>query len=256
VEIASTAPVAIAVLTTMGSAKIADLVQKRQLKWLEAVQDRTTATSDMLTKMEGLRMLSQLSRIGKQIQALREREIVGAKDYLRVDAFKNVCASTSTLLAPVATLLIFAFAVDGPQGTGLTSSTAFYALNLISLMSTPLAILLNSLPDFAASLACFMRIQRYLEGEEKQDYRLFAEVRSPATRRASQISGDNVELSAISRSSDLNASINGAYAAAIDGGCFGYGIEERAILRDVNIHIIPGSFTVIQGPVGSGSQRF
>jgi ABC-type multidrug transport system fused ATPase/permease subunit len=250
IGVACAAPVVIAIMSALGSARIATLVHRRQKQWLQAVQNRTTATATLLTKIRGLRMLGQLSHIAKRIQHLREQEIVKAKAFLRVDALKNVCASTSTLLAPVATLLIFAFLVSDPLDGGFTSPTAFYALNLIALMSSPLALLLNTLPDFAASLACFERIQNFLEREERQDYRLAPEIGSAVGTTG--LPGESVELLVVSPNKKVNTLSEHAYTATIDGGCFGYDTEERAILKDVNVHVVPGSFTVVKGPVGSG----
>lgn len=261
VGLACMAPVVIAILSTMGSTKIAALTQKRQDYWLQTVQSRVSATSAMLTKIKGLKMLNFLSSTADRIQELRLEEVIKAKSYLRVDALMNVCANASTLLSPVATLLLFTFVSSRTLDSQLTSSSAYYILNLVALMSSPLGQALNALPSLTSSLACFARIQQYLERDERQDYRL--ESREHITSMESpQVTRDNlqpefssaeaIEMMSLRPLDHAGNVLGNELAVAIDDGHFGYDVEGNAVLKDVNLRIVPRSITVVTGPVGSG----
>ncbi|OGM42473.1 hypothetical protein ABOM_008319 [Aspergillus bombycis] len=137
--IACIAPVALAVLSMLGSTQIAKVMRGRQQRWLEAVRKRVGLTSSLLTSIKGLKMMSMTARIGGKIQDLRSAEIRKAKSYLRIECLMNICANVSTLLSPVTTLLLFAFSTASHPSDQLTSSLVYYTLTIIALMSSPLA---------------------------------------------------------------------------------------------------------------------
>ncbi|PWY77392.1 ABC transporter-like protein [Aspergillus heteromorphus CBS 117.55] len=259
--IACIAPVALALFSTIGSTQIAKMMRGRQESWLEAVQRRVSLTSSLLTNIRGLKMMALAVSIGDRIRSLRSAEITKAKSYLRIECLMNVCANTSALLSPVATLLLFAFVTMNHTSDQLTSSLVYYTLTIVALMSSPLGLALNAFPTFLASLACFARIQKYLLLEEKQDYRdttpnhrTVTALRPPITYQ--QPSGTKeIELSeSITIGDDhMDPDLDiPPFSFSIRDGCFGYDDADNAVLKDICWECQPRSFTVILGPVGSG----
>ena len=251
--IACIGPIAIAVISSIGSIPIAIFLRKRQGKWLDAVQKRVGVTSSFLTNLKGLKMLGLIQGIANRIQSLRDEEVLRAKAYLKIDALMNACANSPTMLSPAITLLLFAFVPVGASSAHFTSSVAYYTLTLLALMSIPLGHALNAIPSFFASLACFQRIQTYLELDEPTDYRLLlknskSSLCAPAPNNPyhevlPHIQG--IEMKQwLERTHDMVCSIT--------DGWFGYKNRRTAILKDINLQCKAGSFTVITGPVGCG----
>jgi ATP-binding cassette subfamily C (CFTR/MRP) protein 1 len=228
---------------------------------LNAVQKRVGVTSSFLTNLKGLNMLGLVQHLADRIQGLRDVEIIRAKSYLKIDTLMNVCANSPTLLSPVITLLLFAFAPFGASSTHLTSSIAYYTLTVVGLMSSPLGLALNAIPSFFASLACFRRIQTYLELEERNDYRLLPDKKkisffAPASTEIYPQVLPEVEGTEMKQWSEGTAlgisSRTDKLVFSISDGWFGYTDKQAAILRDINLQCRTGSFTVVSGPVGCG----
>ncbi|KAE8348413.1 ABC transporter-like protein [Aspergillus coremiiformis] len=258
--IACVAPVALALLSMLGSTQIAKMMRGRQQRWLEAVQKRVGLTSSLLINIKGLKMMSMATSIGDNIQGVRSSEIRKAKSYLRIECLMNMCANVSTLLSPVTTLLLFAFVTMKHPSDKLTSSLVYYTLTIISLMSSPLAQALNALPTFLASLACFTRIQKYLLLEEKQDYRdVRLSQQSPVAnppsindQRASGTQGIELHTTSMTSKHHIDLDLNSPFFTVRDGQ-FGYDDNPKnAVLKDICWECPPRSFTVVLGPVGSG----
>ncbi|KAK7730403.1 hypothetical protein SLS53_009022 [Cytospora paraplurivora] len=269
--VACVAPVIIAVLSTLCSIQIAKVTRRRQKGWVEAVQERVTLTSSLLTNIKGAKMTGLARNMASGIQALRDVEITRAKAYLRVDALMNACASAPGLISPVATLLIFVFAPVGASSGVLTSSTAFATLSIVALMNQPLALALNALPTFWASMACFDRIQEYLDLDERRDYRLLnvsgtrsnsgsldaiavSEATSDPLIEDSGRRGNASRMPVGTATIPLRDMRTNSHSplAAIKDGCFGYGAQNDCVLRDVNLEIWPSTFYTVTGPIGSG----
>ncbi|PYH48181.1 ABC transporter-like protein [Aspergillus saccharolyticus JOP 1030-1] len=251
--VACVAPVALALISTFGSAQIAKMMRGRQGYWLGAVQKRVSLTSSLLTNMRGLKMMAMASFLGQKIRELRSIEIAKAKAYLRIECFMNMCANMSALLSPVITLLIYAFVTMNPGSNQLTSSLVYYTLTIVSLMSSPLGLALNAVPTFLASLACFTRIQKYLLLEEKQDYRDVKPCHQVRTcvvsRTLNSKSPDTEEIELSGR--NVGEQMDSPWFSIVDGS-FGYYQEGKAVLTDVCWDCHPHSITMVLGPVGSG----
>jgi len=248
IGLASITPVLIACLFTFGSVQIAKISRRRQSSWVKAVQDRVGLTSSLLIDIKGLRMCGLLEGLAYRVQELRRVEVQKAKSCLRVDTLMNLCANSPTLISPSITLLTFAFVHVGTTSTLLTSSRAFYSISIVSLMTSPLSLALNTISTFFASLACFERIQKYWLLEERSDYRLLkSEISSSTAPNESIISQQNDVEMKVLESPDKDPPM-----FSIVDGSFGYSTEDQAILSDINIECRRGVFTILLGPMGSG----
>lgn len=138
----------------------------------------------------------------------------------------------------------------------MNTTQAFTALALISLVSSPAAQLLVSVPSVTAALGCFERIQKFLLSPSGKDTR----ERPSATVSLEHFEArpsvspyiapeSQVELLPIPRGSlgSLNSS-----AVVIDQLDARPSPDSNFVLRDISIRVERGYLTMIVGPVGAG----
>lgn len=136
------------------------------------------------------------------------------------------------------TLTLFVLAVQsGSAAGGLSASRAFTTLAIIEIITTPLALLLQTLPSLTSSLACLDRVQTYLKSPDKADARAHEVLRNENL----SIEKDIVETI----SSDLPM-------VSIRGASFVYNATDSPVLSSVSLTVPQGSITIVVGPVGCG----
>jgi ATP-binding cassette, subfamily C (CFTR/MRP), member 1 len=161
------------------------------------------------------------------------------------------------VFSPFLTFTLLAFFKK--SGTNLNVAQAFTSLSLISLLAAPLQTLLGSLPSFAASVACFDRVETYLNSREKQDNRQAFQNPSGSRQNSKEatehldhsksimLQDMIIERPAISGSPSPQSSIISIFKASFGADSLG-----RPILSDVSLEVRRSSFHCIIGTVGSG----
>jgi ATP-binding cassette, subfamily C (CFTR/MRP), member 1 len=71
-------------------------------------------------------------------------------------------------LTPVITFGAF-LAVARHKGEPLSVATAFTSLSVIALLSAPLSSMFQAMPQFSMTLACFGRIEQFLQEDDRLD---------------------------------------------------------------------------------------
>lgn len=146
-------------------------------------------------------------------------------------------ANMPLVLAPAATFGIYAIQAAILGTDSLDTIEAFTSLALISLVSHPASRLLSAIPNTAASIGCFDRIQEFLLTESLHDSRL-------------------VTASEDQNSNDLNHEVGQATlpesVILVEDATIKPSITADSLLRNMSFLISKGSFTVIAGPVGAG----
>lgn len=137
--------------------------------------------------------------------------------------------NTATI-APLATFATFVV-ISKRTGQPLDTESAYTSLSLIYLLSDPLAVVFRTIPSVGAALACFTRIQDYLQTEICVDYRVPF---NDQEVRLNQDLGDRKSLVVLSKAS------------------FGWIPGKPDILSGVTVNVSRSCFTFIVGPVGSG----
>lgn len=137
------------------------------------------------------------------------------------------------------TLTLFILAVYKGSGEGrLTASTAFTTISLIEIITTPLGLLLQTLPSMTASLACLDRIQTYLRSPDRVDQRTTEDLDSGCR------SMEKLEIRS-SQQSDLPI-------ISFRQTSIAYHASKNCVLNAVSLTVPQGSITMVAGPVGSG----
>ncbi|KAJ5562000.1 hypothetical protein N7535_003537 [Penicillium sp. DV-2018c] len=248
-------PVCVALFALIGSLIGMSFVVARQAKWLEAIERRISSTSGMLGSIKGVKMLGLQDSLMKFIHGLRINELDISKKFRTLLVYNMAFAWLTRIFAPIFTFGVYV----GISSEPLNVSRVFTSLSLFSLLADPLLTLVMALMSFAGAVGSFQRIQQFLEKEDHADRRrshsqtLFLD--DLGEKRLLSKSGD-LELSSnnsdsvesLKRSSALS-SVN---AVVVRSGSFGWDAEKTPILKDINITMSQGSFTVLIGPSGCG----
>jgi ATP-binding cassette subfamily C (CFTR/MRP) protein 1 len=151
----------------------------------------------------------------------------------------------SAYLTPAITFGIF---IATSHGQGLSISTVFTSLSLISLLGTPLSAMFAAVPQLSMTLACFKRIQEFLVAEERTFTSSAVLSGTNITPTPGLESGSEIQLDEMPSQEVLHGiEIIGAKDIA-------FGNKEGCphIVQHLNFRIYASSLTMIIGKVGSG----
>lgn len=155
--------------------------------------------------------------------------------------------------SPVISFIVFAIQASVKGQSSLTTVQAFTSLSIITLVTSPASKLLAVVPQIAASLGCFERIQKYLLSASTHDTR--CPLTAPATlnSRIEYKSNDvpkpgEFELSQISDPPMSSSCAIDIKHATI----FPAADAKTAAIKDVSSTFESASLTVVLGSVGSG----
>lgn len=137
--------------------------------------------------------------------------------------------------APFATFAIYAIIQVVKGGQSLLANRMFTSLSLISLMTDPLLIFIQTLPSLWESVSCFSRIEQYCTKAPMEI--------SPDAANTS----DEMELSAHPSSGTSSTSVIEFHNAS-----FSWTQAGQHVLHGINFAVQKGQITAVIGSVGSG----
>lgn len=146
------------------------------------------------------------------------------------------------------TFMILVLAVHKGQ---LSASRAFTALTIIELMTTPLALFLQTIPSATASLACLDRIQTYLKSPDRCDQRAGQE-NSPEPTADISIT-ESYSPYATEKLSLIKYNLP---VVSLKQASIAYKATEKCVLDSISFSVSSGCVTMIVGPIASGSVHF
>jgi ABC-type bacteriocin/lantibiotic exporter with double-glycine peptidase domain len=141
-------------------------------------------------------------------------------------------AYLTQVFAPVLTFTVFSVRARDSGDKTLDTARVFTSLSLFALLSEPLASLVMSLATYLGAVGSFVRIQQFLDSEERAD------VRQPA------------ELAELSEKPTVNPSA--PEAIAVQGASFGWDAAKEPLLKDITLTVPWDKLTMVVGPVGCG----
>ncbi|CEJ57910.1 hypothetical protein PMG11_06587 [Penicillium brasilianum] len=236
------------IVVTVGSMLVIGAFGKKigsaQKRWVESVEKRVGVTTQILTSMKSIKMSGLARYSGALMQSLREAELVISLSMRRFLTVGIGLSFATPALAPVVGYAVY-IAVASHHGDTLLASKAFQALAIFTLLSNPLGILIQTLPDVIGMLACFDRIGKFLQSEARSDNRRLID--SPSMSTEKMPFGDS------RADSDGRSSLTlGSELITIVEGKFWREAESEPVLQDINLHIKSGTLTLVEGPSGSG----
>ncbi len=151
------------------------------------------------------------------------------------------------IISPVLTFITFTGLALKHNNT-LDISTAFTSLSLLTLLYKPLALVIGALPLIASAMACFTRIQAYLNKTSWEDSRTLrlgsASSKDDRTRSTRHSISNHIELLEMDqRNQVIIATMHGKFQWSKDAG-HTVNMSEWKIRRK--------TFTLLLGPVGCG----
>ncbi|KAI5276196.1 multidrug resistance-like protein [Aureobasidium subglaciale] len=134
-----------------------------QRSWMAGVQKRVGLTATVIGSMKTLKLSGLAGAVSDFIQALRVEELAAGSRFRKLSIVAAVLGFLPLLISPP---LTFAFT----QRT-LNVSRVFTSLSYLTLLTSPLAMIFQAVPQLLSGLACLGRVQAYLECETREDFR-------------------------------------------------------------------------------------
>ncbi|KAJ5701344.1 hypothetical protein N7488_008892 [Penicillium malachiteum] len=244
--VACVAAAGIAFFSTIIIMSIGKWMGRGQQIWMKSIQTRVDSTATMLGSMKSVKMLGFTDWLARLIQGLRVDELQEAKLLRRLLCFRVFLANLLGTFGPFLTLLVY---TTLPSSNGLSADTAYTALTLISLLSTPVNTLIRSIPQMITALASLGRIQEFLNSDSRLDHRIFFNENSSSS--SFELSDpQDIELSDCHRSSSTSNAQTDIIVAR-DAG-FSWNSSSNFSVHAINISVQPGQFCIVIGPTGCG----
>lgn len=210
---------------------VAKRLQPRQKAWNVATQDRLAATSSLLSSIKVVKMLGVQNSLTHRIQELREEELHVASKLRWIMVYYNASANALGIFSPAITLVIYAV-VAVARGGKLDTEIAFTTVAILSMVTHPANMVMTIVPRAVAAFAGFERIQTFLLRQSSKDDR--GTLPWPGTSPMDAASG---QLTKPGPAVHIRHLVIG---------------DKQPVLRNVDIEVPAGSFTIISGPTGSG----
>ncbi|KID79154.1 ABC transporter atnG [Metarhizium brunneum] len=209
----------------------------------EATQNRISNTSSVLGSMKEIKMLGLVEPWLRAIVRLHDIQMKRSIFFRKLITLMNLLGNTPSRFAPVLTFGIALLSFGSKSGEKFTVAKAFTAMSILGLVTGPLSWLMFSLPTLISSFASFTRLQDFIMTCEDSRVRYSDAVIPGELNGPSPGTGSG----AVAPFGFLGDAIIAAKDASII-----FKTDDEAVLRDINLSIQPGSFTLVAGKVGSG----
>ena len=205
-------------------------------------------------------MLGYTPKVTEILQDLRVNELKLSSMFRRLLCATTFFSNNMRVLAP---LITFAVYVLIPTSTkpGLTPASAFTTLSLIGMLSNPVSALLRAIPMLKSALACFDRIQRFLDlpcykcsalpGDGSRGIRDNELSRESGTKiiPSDETQSEAIILGAVHRRAHVYLEPT---ILAVRNASFSWTADGPAVIDNITFSVRQSSFTFIIGPVGCG----
>lgn len=119
-----------------------------QKEWLKAVQKRVAITSSALSSMRGIKMQGLTDRLSDDLHELRVQELEYAKPFRRNIIATAGISNATALCGPAITFIVYILIERSKHSVTLSNAQTFTSLSLISLLSTPVSELVQTIPTY------------------------------------------------------------------------------------------------------------
>ncbi|KAG4423435.1 hypothetical protein IFR04_003402 [Cadophora malorum] len=239
-------PLLVALVCVAGQGQVAKSIGKYQQQWNEAIQQRVKNTSLMLGAIEEIKVTGLGESTSSNIQKQREQELKSSRPFFWGIIWLNGLASFPKIWAPAISFIVFAIQAKVKGNDSLNIVQAFASLSIITLVTSPAEQLLAVIPQLAAALACFSRLQAYLRSPSTQDLRVELSPNKPSLSSGT-IEKDGSTLDTLQKASRSELAIAAENASV----CPAPTVSEAAT-HDITFALEADSINVLLGPVGSG----
>ncbi|KAI1180557.1 putative ABC multidrug transporter [Nemania sp. FL0916] len=203
-----------------------------QRSWMAGNQKRIGLTTTVISSMKNLKISGLSSTIRDYVQSLRVQELAAGNRFRKITIIAALLGYIPELISPPLTFAAAQRTLDVPR--------IFTSLSYLLLLTAPLTLLFQTIPQLVSGLTCLSRIQAFLELEARHDFR---DVMTDP-KHYPEKAVTNVQYSTQTAETALPPVV-------VRNGKFGWEAN-NFILHDVNAQVPEASLTMIVGPVGSG----
>lgn len=209
----------------------------------------------MIGHIKSIKMSGLAQKLSNTISNLRLVEMNAAGPLRTVAAVTSSIAQIPLMISPVAAFAMFTI-VSNRTGETLDANRMFAALSLIVLLTQPLFWMFEVVLNLGGASACFNRIEKYLTGGSRTEYREFDVIdrrTSPALQDAS--GSASTELQVLRKSSvpiSVQKHAKSISRVALRSASFSWSAEGPTVLEDISFDVRDAEMAVLVGPVASG----
>ncbi|KAF2427512.1 ABC transporter [Tothia fuscella] len=246
------APILVTLLCFFVQSYISKFMGFRQARWVAAIQRRIGIASSTLRSMKAIKLSGLVDSLADLLQSERVRELKLARHYRILNVWVQVVIQTPTIFSALVVFAAYAIEVKIKGSPPLTTSQAFTSLAIISLLTTPAAILLATIPMVAAAYGCVKRIEKFLNSPDFDDQRIMSRPKSSHPFSFDKHNGDIDDASSID---------SDGVALSTTNLMFGPSTEktekvEKSTGDPITFEAKIGTLSTVLGPVGCGKSTF
>ncbi|KIX01229.1 uncharacterized protein Z518_08954 [Rhinocladiella mackenziei CBS 650.93] len=249
-SVACLAPILLVTVFVVATSKISVAAKNAQVDWIEKVQERLRVTSTMLRDMKAVKMTGLSGVMFDIIQSLRMGEIKTSRAYRKLLTAMVFLSLTPINLAPVLTFAVYTIIAVFWKHESLLTARAFTSISLITLLTSPVVIFIQALPNVVQCLGMFDRIQEFCNSTARES------TKEENTYITDYQTGSDINSLTMKSTGTQSTQIWGREHISLSGQSFSWHKRQSAILKDLNVKLHRGSITAIVGPVGSGKSSF
>ncbi|XXG98141.1 hypothetical protein Hte_004462 [Hypoxylon texense] len=248
-SVACVAPIVLILVFIAFAYRVSKAARTAQVRWVERVQERLRVTSSFLSNMKAVKMLGISSVMSTVVQKLRVEEINISKAYRKLLVWALLLSLTPINLAPVVTFAVYVVIAIFWKDESLLATKAFTSITLISLLTTPVILFTQALPQLFQSVGSFERIQEYCNYNADDSSLLDDD----PTYDEPDIS---LQRLASPKSSGKAPYVSKDQLISLRNQSFSWTRDNAAVLNGLNVDIRRGEVTAVVGRVGSGKSAF
>ncbi|KAK1724246.1 ABC transporter [Colletotrichum acutatum] len=241
---ASVVPVVISIVCAFGVIPVSKTIGRAQTAWIERLQKRVAVTASMLGDMKAIKMLGLSSVLSTTITELRRLELRTSEKFRKLVLSQILVSNLPVEFAPFATFVIYSIIAVITKDQTLTTTNAFTALSLIGLLTEPLLLFCQFVPNIVQGVACFKRIEMFCLKE--QEGSLQKQPTSPSRSSVTTLNRTSIELADHSAHNPPEGSTILFCNAKIS-----WSPDSDAVFKNLSL-TIKGGITMVVGPVGCG----
>ena len=200
-------------------AMIARKQKKYYFSLMKQKDKRMKTVNETLGGMKAIKLYGWEPSFMKQIQDVRDKEVVDLKKFVWVQATTSLVFTILPYLSLLASFATYIFMSDGENK--LTADKAFVTASYMNSLSMNIVFLPMIIVYLVQAGVSLKRINAFMNNEEIDENAVQHDDSSP-------------------------------YKVHVENGNFKWGENDLTILKDINLCVHPGSLTAVVGAVGSG----
>ncbi|KAK1458226.1 ABC transporter [Colletotrichum melonis] len=241
---ASVVPVVISIVCAFGVIPVSKTIGRAQTAWIERLQKRVAVTASMLADMKSIKMLGLSGVLSTTITELRRVELRTSEKFRKLVLSQILVSNLPVEFAPFATFVIYSIIAVITKDQTLTTTNAFTALSLIGLLTEPLLLFCQFVPNIVQGVACFKRIEIFCLKAHEGSLR---EHLTPAARSSvTTLNRTSIELA-----DHLTQKSSEGIIASFCNAKISWSPDSDIVFKDLSLTIKRG-ITMVVGPVGCG----